>query len=173
MKRITMILSLALSCLVVSHASAQAWRTAPYVDPSAAYYGSAAYGPYGQAYTYPPPPVSYGSCMPPQTRCSGYGSGRNTTTVVVVQPERQMQMCDGYYSNYTNGMGQRVWNMNPVTGTAMPYDPYYSGTGYVDPYYSGTSMSAGRQAAIIGLQAADMVGSQFIQLAIRDIMYRP
>lgn len=155
-----MVLSLALSCLVVSHASAQAWRTAPYVDPNTAYYGSAAYGPYGQAaYTYPPP----------QTRCNnGYGRGGNTT-VIVVQPQRQM--CEGYY---TNGMvGQRVWDMNPVTGTTMPYDPYYSGTGYIDPYYSGTGMSAGRQAAIIGLQAADMVGRQFIQLAIQDIMYRP
>lgn len=139
-----------------------------YMEPG--YYNSQPYGTYGA--------TARGSCMPPPSGCNsysnGYGRGGNTT-VIVVQPQQQQQLCGGYYSQpYTNryyaqpysNMGQQVWNTSPI------YDPY-SNAGYVDPYYYSGGVSVGRQAAIIGLQAADMVGSQFIKLAISDILYRP
>lgn len=75
-------------------------------------------------------------------------------------------MCGGYYG------GNAVWNMDPLSGTMIPNNAYYDPYGnYVDPYYNQQALPAGRRAAIIGLQAAQMVGSEFINLAIDNVMY--
>lgn len=160
MKKILLIAIVALGLTQSAHA--QAWRNTPYVENPSRY--MPAYTGYEAPYYVPS--AAYNRTMPMPYNRAGYcnGCGNRGTTVVVVQPPPVYN--DPYYAS-----GAQVWSTSPIPmpATRGYYDPY---GGYVDPYYSGQQvLPAGRRAAIIGLQAAQMVGSEFINLAIDNVLY--